>query len=144
MEKAVVGNLKCAWPARRNMFRVSSWAPGFLAPCLLTLSVLSCRSFLLPIPVEPSPHPILLPQMWLGLFRETVSVFFGYTSAGWMQFVVSSVCVLMVTCSCCQGLKWYSSYSCVGVGNHWKILLNFFFLHLSMYFNRGMDAIMEV
>ena len=70
--------------------------------------------------------------------------FFGYTFAGWMHLVVSSVCVLMVIAVAARALMILFIFLC---GSWWKPLKNtgsLFFFHLGMYFNKGMDSIMEV
>lgn len=78
-----------------------------------------------------------------AVLRSCVYIFFGYVSAGWMQFVVSSVCVLMVTCSCCQGIHdtlHFLVWELVETTEKYHV--TFSSSHLDMYFNRGMDSIM--
>lgn len=150
MEKAMVGSLRCAWHADFNRFKVTRWAHDFTSS-LLALSVLSCILFLLPIllypcfPPEPSPHSTLLPKIWcLGLFWEAVPMFFfGYTFAGWMHLVVSSVFV-DDHCSCCQGLNDTLHFLVWELVETTEKYWFTFFFHLGMYFNKGMDSIMEV
>lgn len=128
MEKAMVRSLRCAWHADFNRFKMTRWAHDFTSS-LLALSVLSCILFLLPIllypcfPPEPSPHSTLLPKIWcLGLFWEAVPMFFfGYTFAGWMHLVVSSVCVLMVIAVAARALMILFIFLC---GSWWKPLKN--------------------